>query len=81
MPRHVKYHVGDTIVTSGYSTTFPEGIPVGVIISQIKTSDDNFFTLKVRLASDFPQLGTVRIIKDNIKNELDSLEKFDAKLE
>ncbi len=81
MPRHVKYHVGDTIVTSGYSTTFPEGIPVGVIISQIKTADDNFFTLKVRLASDFPQLGTVRIIKDNIKNELDSLEKFDAKLE
>ena len=81
MPRHVKYHVGDTIVTSGYSTTFPEGIPVGVIISQIKTADDNFFTLKVRLASDFPQLSTVRIIKDNIKNELDSLEKFDAKLE
>ena len=81
MPRHVKYHVGDTIVTSGYSTTFPEGIPVGIIMSQIKNDDDNFFTLKVRLASDFLQLGTVRIIKDDIKNELDSLEKFDTKPE
>lgn len=79
MPRHVKYHVGDTIVTSGYSTTFPDGIPVGTIISQIKTSDDNFFTLKIRLASDFLQLSTVRVIKDDFKNELDSLESYDTK--
>ncbi len=78
MPRHVKYHVGDTIVTSGYSTTFPEGIPVGVILSQVKTADDNFFTLKIRLASDFNELSTVRIIKDEYKNELDSLTNFDV---
>ncbi len=78
MPRHVKYHVGDTIVTSGYSTTFPEGIPVGVILSQVKTADVNFFTLKIRLASDFNELSTVRIIKDEYKNELDSLTNFDV---
>ncbi len=78
MPRHIKYHIGDTIVTSGYSTTFPEGIPVGTIISQIKTSDDNFFTLKIKLSSDFTQLSTVRILKDNLKAELDSLIGFDV---
>ena len=78
MPRHVKYHIGDTIVTSGYSTTFPEGIPVGTVMSQIKTSDDNFFTLKIRLAADFKQLSTVRVIIDNLKQELDSLQTFDA---
>lgn len=77
MPRHVKYHVGDSIVTSGYSTTFPEGIPVGTVISQIRTSDDNFYTLKIKLASDFTQLSTVRVIKDNLKAELDSLAKQD----
>ena len=79
MPRHVVYHVGDTIITSGFSTTFPEGIPVGTIISQVRTTDDNFFTLKVKLISDFPKLSMVRVIKDNIKNELDSLEQFDNK--
>ncbi len=78
MPRHIKYHIGDTIITSGYSTTFPEGIPVGTIISQIKTSDDNFFTLKIKLLSDFTQLSTVRILKDNLKAELDSLIGFDV---
>lgn len=79
LPRHVKYHIGDTIITSGYSTTFPEGLPVGVIMSQVKTSDDNFFTLKVRLATDFKELSSVRVIKDRYKSELDSLMQFDNK--
>lgn len=77
LPRHVRYHIGDTIVTSGYSTTFPEGLPVGVIMSQVKTGDDNFFTLKVRLATDFKELCSVRVIKDSYKNEIDSLMQFD----
>ena len=78
MAQHMTFHVGDTIVTSGFSTTFPEGIPVGTVLSRVKTSDDNFFTLKIKLASDFPQLGIVRVIKDNFKTELDSLQNFDA---
>ena len=73
VPRHVAYRVGDTIVTSGYSTTFPEGIPVGTVLSRVRGQDDNFFTLKIRLASDFKTLGTVRVIKDELKAELDSL--------
>lgn len=79
LPRHVVYHIGDTVVTSGYSNTFPEGIPVGVIMSQVKTGDDNFFTLKIRLTTDFSALSSVRVIKDHYKAEMDSLMKFDAK--
>jgi rod shape-determining protein MreC len=78
MPRHIPYHVGDTIVTSGYSTTFPEGIPVGVIMGQVHGSDDNFFTLKLRLLPKFTDLSTVRVIKDSFKNEIDSLATMDA---
>ena len=78
LPRHVRYHIGDTIITSGYSTTFPEGIPVGVIMSQVKTTDDNFFTLKIRLAADFKELSSVRVIKDRYKNEIDSLMQHDT---
>lgn len=78
LPRHVKYHIGDTIVTSGYSTTFPEGLLVGVIMAQVKSGDDNFFTLKVRLSTDFKELNSVRIIKDQFKNEIDSLMLSDA---
>lgn len=73
IPRHAKYHIGDTIVTSGYSTTFPEGIAIGTILNRVKTNDDSFFTFKVKLNSDFKSLSTVRVIKDIYKEEIDSL--------
>ncbi|MDE6006570.1 MAG: rod shape-determining protein MreC [Muribaculaceae bacterium] len=77
IPRHARYSIGDTIVTSGYSTTFPEGIPVGVILNRVRSQDDSFFTFKVRLTSDFNALSAVRVIKDIYKNEIDSLANFD----
>lgn len=77
VPRHTKYHVGDTVVTSGYSTTFPENIPVGTVMNRIRGGNDNFYILKVKLNSDFRALSTVRVIKDELKAELDSLETFD----
>lgn len=78
IPRHVVYNVGDTIVTSGYSTTFPEGIPVGTILNRVKSHDDSFFTFKVKLAPDFKSLSTVRVIKDIYKEEIDSLSSYDT---
>lgn len=81
IPRHAVYQIGDTIVTSGYSTSFPEGIPAGVIISRVHSRDDSFFTFKVRLASDFRTLSSVRVIKDIHKNEIDSLATFDTAID
>lgn len=81
VPRHTKFHSGDTVVTSGYSMAFPGDIPVGVIMNRIKGADDNFYILKVRLLPDFKSLGTVRVIKDNYKQSLDSLSKFDISID
>ena len=81
VPRHAKFQIGDTVVTSGYSTTFPENLPVGTIMNRVRGSDDNFFILKIRLNSDFRSLSTVRVIKDSYKSELDSLQKFDINTE
>ena len=81
IPRHARYRIGDTIVTSGFSTAFPEGIPVGTVMAQVKSGDSNFFTLKVHLSSDFNHLSTVRVIKDSLKPELDMLQRFDRKEE
>lgn len=78
IPRHVEYQIGDTIVTSGYSTTFPEGIPVGTIMNCVRSQDDSFYTFKVKLMPDFRALSNVRVIKDIYKTEIDSLSTFDA---
>lgn len=77
IPRHVEYQIGDTVVTSGYSTTFPEGIPVGTILNRVRSHDESFFTFKVRLSPDFRSLSTVRVIKDIYKEEIDSLSNYD----
>ncbi|MDE6668191.1 MAG: rod shape-determining protein MreC [Muribaculaceae bacterium] len=81
IPRHVRYTIGDTIVTSGFSTTFPEGIPVGTVMARVRSADDNFFVLKVRLTSDFTTLSTVRVLQDALKAELDSLTQFDLRID
>ncbi len=75
MPRHITYHKGDTIITSGYSAVFPEGLIVGTIESGMRTKDDNFIALKVKLSTDFTRLSTVRAIKSKLTDELKEIEK------
>ncbi len=74
LPRHAVVNTGDTIVTSGYSSVFPEGIPVGTVISREDEDDDNFFALKIKLLADFARLGTIKIVKNNMKDEIKSIE-------
>lgn len=74
LPKHTQFHKGDTIVTSGYSAVFPEGIPVGVIEGSANGEDDNFFTLRIRLLTDFTALSTVKVISNTDLDEIRSIE-------
>ena len=75
MPRHVEFAPGDTIVTSGYSSVFPEGLMIGVVSDYKKQRDDNFYALRVALSPDFGNLGYVRVISNRMKEEQNRLEK------
>ncbi|MCM1093816.1 MAG: rod shape-determining protein MreC [Bacteroides sp.] len=75
MPRHEKFKKGDTIVTSGYSAVFPPGIPVGTIVSHAKEHDDNFYALRIKLFTDFNRLSTVRIITNDMVEELNEIKE------
>lgn len=75
LPRHVEFQKGDTIVTSGYSAVFPSGIIVGIVDSFEKQHDDNFYSLDVKLATDFRTLNNVRIIKNYHQAEQKSIEQ------
>lgn len=74
LPRHSEYHEGDTIVTSGFSSVFPEGILVGTVIGKEKDVDVNFYTLRIKLLTDFTTLSTVRIISNSNIEEIRTLE-------
>ena len=79
LPRHVEFAKGDTIVTSGYSAAFPEGLPVGVIEGYSPQTNDNFYALKVELATDFNRLNDVRVIVNSQQEEQRQLENEAAK--
>lgn len=73
LPRHSVYAPGDTIVTSGYSAVFPANLPVGVVVDAETDRNQNFFTLRVKLLTDFTTLGTVQVIVNNNADELNAL--------
>lgn len=74
-PRYEKFEIGDTVITSGYSGIFPEGIMIGVVEDSKGQSDDNFLILKVRLSTDFSTLKDVLVVKNHNREEITELEK------
>lgn len=74
IPLHVKPMVGDTIVTSGYSGVFPEGIMIGTIARINPSPETSFHDLDVKLSQNFRKLSYATVIRSNLLNELDSLE-------
>lgn len=74
IPLHIKPEEGDTIVTSGFNTVFPEGIVIGTISSVERELDKSFYTIRVKLAVDFAQLSYVYVVENPRRAEQDSLE-------
>lgn len=75
IPTHVALTKGDTIVTSAYSLTFPENIMVGTVESFERKSGDFFYTVKVKLSTDFKKLSYVYVVNNIQKEEQEELEK------
>ena len=75
IPRLAPIAIGDTIITGGKSTIFPEGILVGSINDFLLNKDDNSYTLNVKLFNDMTSLKNVYIIKNIDADEITILEK------
>ena len=67
-------NTGDTIVTSGLSPVFPEGIPVGIVENSILKEGDSYYTIRVRLNTNFKRLKYVEVVQNAAQDELEELE-------
>jgi rod shape-determining protein MreC len=72
--RHHKLNVNDSVITSGYSTLFPEGIMIGTIKDIDIDEGKSYYKINVLLSTDFSNLSYVYLIENNLKAEIDSLE-------
>ena len=79
LPRHAEFNLGDTVVTSGYSTVFPAGVMVGTVDDMSDSNDGLSYLLKIKLATDFGKLGNVRVISRSGQGEQRELENMSTK--
>jgi rod shape-determining protein MreC len=75
IPLHVNIKEGDTIVTSGFSSIFPEGFRVGIIEDFEEKSEDGFYKIRVKLNSRPGNAYHVYVVTNTHRAEIDSLEK------
>jgi len=76
IPYHVEINIGDSIITSGYSTIFPEGIQIGTV-QDFRVKGGNFHEISVGLSTDFKKLRFVNIISNlKKKDQLDLENSF-----
>ncbi len=74
IPFHIMVNVGDTVVTSGYSSIFPEGIMIGIISNWNQETGTNFYNIKVDLSTNFRTLKYVEVVRNTKQSELKKLE-------
>ena len=66
--------IGDTIVTGGMSSYFPEGILIGKVTGFIDTTSENFYDIDVELFSNLTQKKYAYIIENKTSKEIKGLE-------
>ncbi|WP_407425369.1 rod shape-determining protein MreC [Arcticibacter sp.] len=79
IPNHISVKTGQHVVTSGYSTLFPAGLPVGRILRTRERGGESFPEIEVRLETDFATLQYVYVIKNLFGPEKEILENLSKK--
>jgi rod shape-determining protein MreC len=75
IPSHVELQVGDTILSKGASTIFPEGILAGTVSEFKAIPGSDFYNIKIKLTTNFNNLSYVYIVKNLLKTEQQELEE------
>ena len=74
LPIQASIYIGDTVITGGKSTIFPEGILVGTI-KDFKTKNNTYDFINITLFNDMSSIGFVQIINNLDKLEIKELEE------
>lgn len=68
IPSHIILQKGDSVITSGNSLIFPEGIHIGTIEEQEQNESEELSRARLKFSTDFNRLRYVYVVK-NIKKE------------
>ena len=73
--KSAKVAKGDTVYTSGYTTTFPYGLMIGTIDEIVPDKSTNNYLIKLKSTANFYNLQYVYAIENYQKEEINRLLK------
>jgi rod shape-determining protein MreC len=80
VPLTTQVEEGDTIITSGYSSIYPAGIPVGIVNEYEVAPEKQMRLIRVSLFEDFNTLDYVYVVENLLKTEMEELQEEQKKL-
>ena len=75
LPRYELFEKGDTVYTSGFSSIFPAGIPLGRIERLEDSADGQSYRARVELFVDFADIDNVFVVGHSNREEQEKLEQ------
>lgn len=75
IPKHARINPGDTVRTTGYGMTFPEGMLVGFVTEIDDEAKESFHVISITLATNFRRLNYVEIVTDRFRQEIENLQR------
>ena len=76
VPEHAHVAEGDSVVTSGSSSFFPEGLMVGIVKDVDMDKNGGFYKLTITLAVDFNSVYDVEVVENREMQEQRTLESL-----
>ena len=74
IPKSAKVAIGDTVLTSQTSSLFPANLMVGTVHEIVDDKSSNFYTLKIKPATNFFNIEYVYVIENTQYDEQKRLE-------
>ena len=74
VPKHAPISIGDTVVTSGYSSIFPGNLPIGTISNFEIAKGSSNYVIDVMLFNDLNNLSYAYLVNNKLKEEKLNLE-------
>ena len=79
IPKNAQVAPGDSVVTSGYSLSFPPGVLIGTVTKVVEDKTSNFYTLSIKPSTNFYNIEYVMVVENLQKDEQKKLEEATRK--